>query len=118
MAKMYGKKSTSKACKHYINGHYYTDYEIGHILWQCGQELPITAPRNMQQGYVKAAKEQDHALVASMKHAERQGTFQFLPKYRHVLSYTTGNPLRYGQESRYPVRKARAGVERAVSSTG
>lgn len=117
MAKMHGKKRVSQASKHYINGWWYTDYEVGHVLWQCRKSLPLTAPRAMQQGYVNAAKEQDLSNVASMRHKERAGLFTFLPQY-HGMSVRSGNPLRYGQQSRYPVRRARAQQERAILSQG
>jgi len=116
MAKMYGKKRTSTACKHYINGHYYTDYEVGHMLWQCKRSLPLTAPRNMQQGYVNAAKEQDMSLVASMRHAERKGLFIFLPKYEWHMSYQSGHELSWGQKGRYLVKRARVQQDRCISA--
>ena len=113
MAKMHGKKRVSGASKHYINGWWYTDYEVGHLLWQCRKPLPMTASRAMQQGYVNGAKEQDLSLVASMRHQERAGRFEFLPKY-HGMSAFSGNPLRYGQKGRYLVGKARRHQERAM----
>lgn len=117
MSKSHGGKRVSKASKHYVNGWWYTDYEIGHVLYQCRKPLPITAPRAMQQGYVNAAKEQDLSMIASMRHAERQGRFQFLPKHSQ-LSWQSGNALNYGQKSRYPVTRARAQQRRALVSQG
>lgn len=86
-----------------------SDYDLGWDLWLTRKPLPLDATRNMQQGYVNAAKSADKFLVSCMREQARRGLFAFLDKYSH-LAPDSGKPLKCGAESRYSVRKARAEV--------
>ena len=101
---------------HRVGNRYLSDYDLGWDLWYARKALPLDAPRNMQQGYVNAAKAQDKCAMASMKCAERKGLFAFLPRYEH-LSWRYGSALKVGAESRYPVRRARAAVEQVKAAS-
>ena len=85
------------------------DYDVGFDLWYTQKPLPLGASLAMQHGYVKAAKQQDKCVLATMRLRERQGLFQFLDRFAH-LSWKAGTNLGCGQESRLLVRTARAGV--------
>jgi len=87
-----------------------SDYDMGWDLWLTLKALPLDSTRNMQQGYVNAAKSQDKFLLSCMRERARKGTFVFLDKYAHLMP-DSGTPLKCGQESRYLVRRARAEVK-------
>ena len=85
------------------------DYDLGFDLWYTQKTLPLGASIAMQHGYVKAAKQQDKCVLATMRLRERQGLFKFLDRFEH-LSWKAGTDLSCGSESRHPVRTARAVV--------
>ena len=86
------------------------DYDVGFDLWYTQKPLPLGASLAMQHGFVKAAKQQDKCVLATMRLRERQGLFVFLDRFQH-LSWKAGTDLSCGQESRLLVRMARASVE-------
>jgi len=94
---------------HKVGNRYLSDYDLGWDLWYAGKTLHLGAALATQQGFVKAAKCTDASVMASMRHYERRGLFQFLPNWSH-LSAWSGNSLACGNESRLPVRTARAVV--------
>ena len=87
-----------------------SDYDLGWDLWITRKPLPCDATRNMQQGYVNAAKSADKFLVSVMREQCRRGLFVFLERFEH-LAPDSGKSLSSGQESRYLVRRARAEVK-------
>ena len=88
-----------------------SDYDLGWDLWLTRKPLPLDATRNMQQGYVNAAKSADKFLVSCMREQCRRGLFVFLEQFAH-LAPDSGRPLKSGQESRYLVRRARIEVSK------
>lgn len=58
MAKRFAKKCTSKALVHQSGVRKVSDYEMGHQLWYVHKPLPSNASPNMQQGYMKGARQQ------------------------------------------------------------
>lgn len=104
-------KRVNRSLKHKVGNVYKTDYDLGWDLWYTRKPLPLDAPRNMQQGYVNAAKSQDKCLVASMKCAARKGLFVFLSPHDTLIGPESERPLRWGHTGRYHVRRARALVE-------
>jgi hypothetical protein len=102
-------KRVNRSLKHKVGNVYKTDYDLGWDYWYTRKPLPLTAPRNMQQGYVSAAKSEDKAQVASMRHAAREGRFVFLRAIDETLiGPDSDRPLGWGHTGRYPVRRARA----------
>jgi hypothetical protein len=95
---------------------YYSDYELGHVYWVTEKPLPLDASLPMQQGYVKAAKEQDMSEVAHLRTMYRRGLWEPLPKYRYMVTgirqydyqYLTraDAPLKRGQAGRVVVKRA------------
>ena len=106
-------KRVNRSLKHKVGNVFKTDYDLGWDYWYTRKPLPLTAPRNMQQGYVSAAKSQDKCMVASMKHHARRGTFVFLRAIDETLIGPESlRPLGWGHTGRQPVRQARAEVNR------
>lgn len=102
-------KPVNRSRPHHIGSRSLSDYDMGWDLWLTGKPLPLGAARNTQQGYVNAAKSADKFLVSCMREKARRGLFQFLDKYAHLVP-DSGRPLSCGAESRFSVRRARAGV--------
>ena len=107
MAKMYKRKRVSKGYNVKLAGtvHRLSNYEAGHELYQARHVLPMDAPLHMQQGYKKAAREEDLVMVADFRHAYRMGLVMPLPMYRYMVEgikpfifETRGiHPLKRGQ---------------------
>jgi hypothetical protein len=101
-------KVSSQGARHKVGNHWLTDYELGIDLWYTRKRLPLNSPRNMQQGFVSGAKQQDACMVASMKHAAREGRFFYLTvAWAQTLGPDSGEPLKYAREGRQAVKRAR-----------
>lgn len=83
-----------------------TEYEFGHRLWQAHEPLPLTASRALRQGYVKGAREQYRAELATMREQHRRSLFEFLPQFHACADWR--KPLKTGENNSYWVRIARA----------
>jgi hypothetical protein len=103
-------KRINRSRPHRMGSRSLSDYDLGWDLWLTRKPLPLDSTRNMQQGYVNAAKSADKFLVSCMREQARRGLFQFLDRFQH-LAPDSGEPLACGAESRYSVRRARSEVE-------
>lgn len=102
-------KRMNRSRPHRMGSRSLSDYDLGWDLWLTKKPLPMHATRNMQQGYVNAAKSADKFLVSCMREQCRRGLFVFLERFEHLMP-DSGKPLSSGQESRLTVRRARAEV--------
>lgn len=102
-------KRVNRSRPHRMGSRSLSDYDLGWDLWITRKPLPLDASRNMQQGYVNAAKSADKFLLSCMREQCRRGLFVFFERFAH-LAPDSGKPLSCGQESRLLVRRARAEV--------
>jgi hypothetical protein len=63
-------------------------YEYGHSLFEC--KVPCPSPTiahpHLIQGYMRAARDRLAFQLSCMREKQRQGKFEFLPKYSHLAS--------------------------------
>jgi hypothetical protein len=87
MAKLYRKKRVTTGYSNRLEGceQWFSNYEVGHILYQARLALPADAPLHMQQGYAKAAKEQDEVWVTDFRRLYRLGRVEPLPQYAYMV---------------------------------
>lgn len=108
MSKMYGKKRTSTAAKHFVMGQWRTDYEMGHLIFRSRSlELPADAAKNMREGHNKAALEKYQFMVSQLRKAFREGRVSVLPKYRGLVAGIVPGDFRREDRSRarYPLKR-------------
>jgi hypothetical protein len=109
MAKLYRKKRVSNAYSYRLEGmtQWMSAYEVGHVLYQARLPLPMDAPLHMQQGYGKAAKEQDLVWVADFRRLYRLGKVVPLPDYRYMVKGIT--PFIFdGKKGQYPLKRGQS----------
>jgi len=114
MAKMYRRKRVSKGYNIRTAGttQWMSNYEVGHALYQARHDLPLDAPLHMEQGYTKAAKEEDIVMVTDFRRLYRLGLIMPLPMYRYMVDgikpfiFDKGkavHPSKRGQGNRLPL---------------
>ena len=104
MAKMYGQKRTSKACRNYVRSVWLTDYELGHDLFRGRRELPLTASKHMLEGYRKAAIEAIEAMNGQIRLAYRRGKLSILPRYSAMVAGIEVHDYTYETRARRPLK--------------